>query len=639
MKKAIYLLLLFLFLIIPINVFADEIDYDITNYYVNANILDNGDMEVSELIVLDGTFNGYEREVAYANSVLSKHNPVDFEHDAIYNASGISNYKAYAKYVNDVSFNTFKEQFTELNEVDNTYSAKKGDVYIRDGYNSKIFRMYHRTDDRKTAFLLQYTVDNAIVMHKDVAELYWTFIGNEFTDQIKDLKIKVNLPGRDTSEDFRVWAHIDSKKNVDDLIGEIQKHDNLYALAETPRLTANSPVDIRLTFNKNLIADDSNLDHSNIDAIDGILEIETKRANEANAIREKYKKIYKVAIIISIIGIVYQVISIFYIYKRYDKEYESDFFSDYYREFIEDYNVEVVDYIMNKSITPNAMTASIMNLIYKKNIKAEKMIGEKKDEYKFTFLNFDNVTEEEKVLIDFLFNKVGNQQEFTTVELKKYAKSTKTYDKFTNSFTKWKNSVLSKGKSLNIYESHSGVTAYAALVMGIWVFSFFIFSSFEALNFVLIIDILLSIGIFIYTLTFNKRTKYGNEQFVRWKAFKKFLVDFGTFDVKELPELPLWERYMIYATVLGVAKKVAKDMNVKIKEMNVDESSLTFTDYYFYNSLANDLNNSVNSAINLANATRAAELAASSMSSGSGGGGGFSSGGGFGGGGGGGHGF
>ena len=62
--------------------------------------------------------------------------------------------------------------------------------------------------------------------------------------------------------------------------------------------------------------------------------------------------------------------------KNTNGEYESDFISDYYREFIEDYNVEVVDYIMNKNITPNAMTASIMNLIYKKNIKAEKMIGE-----------------------------------------------------------------------------------------------------------------------------------------------------------------------------------------------------------------------------------------------------------------------
>ena len=637
MKKLIYLLL---FLFIPLNVHADEIDYDITNYYINADILENGDLEVSELIVLNGTFNGYQRDVAYTNSILTRSSSVDFEHDAIYNAAGIKNYSAYAKHVKNVSFNTmFDNDFDTLSIIKGFEGGRSGDLGILSQNDMVLYRMYYRTDHAKTAFLLKYTVDSAVVMHEDVAELYWTFIGNDFTDPIKNLKIKVNLPDKDTSEDFRVWAHIDSKKNVDDLIGEIKKYDDSYVLAETPKLTKNSPVDIRLTFDKDLITDDSNLDHSYVEATDKILEVETKRANEANAIRKKYKKIYKIALIASSIGVVYQLLSIIYIYFRYDKEYESDFISDYNREFIDDYNVEVVDYIMNKNITPNAMSASIMNLIYKKNITAEKIIGDKKNEYKFTFLNFDNVTEEEKILIDFLFNKVGNQKEFTTIELKNYAKSTKTYNKFTSSFTRWKNSVIQKGKQLGIYESHTGVTLYAALVMGICIFLYFVFSSFGALNFMLIIDILLSIGIFIYTLTFNKRTKYGNEQYVRWKAFKKFLVDFGTFDVKELPELPLWERYMVYATVLGVAKKVARDMNVKIKEMNVDESSLTFTDYYFYNSLSRDLSNSINSAVNLANATRAAEIASSSMSSGSGGGGGFSSGGGFGGGGGGGHGF
>jgi ribonucleoside-diphosphate reductase alpha chain len=40
-------------------------------------------------------------------------------------------------------------------------------------------------------------------------------------------------------------------------------------------------------------------------------------------------------------------------------------------------NVEVIDYLMNSNITPNAMSASIMNLIYKKNIKAEKILEQK----------------------------------------------------------------------------------------------------------------------------------------------------------------------------------------------------------------------------------------------------------------------
>ena len=72
---------------------------------------------------------------------------------------------------------------------------------------------------------------------------------------------------------------------------------------------------------------------------------------------------------------------------------------------------------MNSNITPNAMSASIMNLIYKKNIKAEKIL-EEKDGYKFTLLNRDNLNETENYLVDFLFDRVGTNNEFTTSKLK-----------------------------------------------------------------------------------------------------------------------------------------------------------------------------------------------------------------------------
>ena len=57
-----------------------------------------------------------------------------------------------------------------------------------------------------------------------------------------------------------------------------------------------------------------------------------------------------------------------YVYKKYDKERKPKFIGEYNREFIDDYNVEVIDYLMNNTITPNAMSASLMNLIYKKNV-------------------------------------------------------------------------------------------------------------------------------------------------------------------------------------------------------------------------------------------------------------------------------
>ena len=74
-------------------------------------------------------------------------------------------------------------------------------------------------------------------------------------------------------------------------------------------------------------------------------------------------------------------------------------------------------------------------------------------------------------------------------------------------------------------------------------------------------------------------------------------------------------------------------MAVKIKELNIDESTgrnFTFTDYYFINSM---INNNVNSAITGAYRTRDIQYSKSSSSSGGFGGGSSFGGGGFGGGG------
>ena len=113
--------------------------------------------------------------------------------------------------------------------------------------------------------------------------------------------------------------------------------------------------------------------------------------------------------------------------------------------------------------------------------------------------------------------------------------------------------------------------------------------------------------------------------------------DFGRMQEKELPEIKLWEKYLVYATVFGIANKLAKTMEIKVKEF----ADTDFTDLYTINAL-NDMlkvSNVVASSVENAKlvADRAYAVAHSTNSSGSGSGGGFSSGGGsFGGGGGGG---
>ena len=602
---------------------------------MDATILDNGDLEVKELVLAEGSYNWFERDLLYQNAKLADGN--SFSNNRLYNASDIKDVEIKAKNVGRIDFDTFNNDFDNFRLVSVAYNGDKGrytKVNLDGGYR---YRMYYKTESSKTAFYIKYTVKDVVVLHNDVAELYWTFIPDGFENDLHNIKIKVHLPGHDDSNNYRIWAH-------GNLSGEVKKIDNETIYAAIDEVMPKEAVDIRTTFDKSLVNTFEIRKNSNVDALDEIIKVEEERAEIANNLREKLLQRYNIVWYGSIILFILTVILFLFVYLKYGRSPKSNYFSKYNREFIDDYNVEVIDYLMNRNITSNAMSASIMNLIYKKNISAIEIENAKnnKKDYEFTLENRDNLNESENILVDFLFLKVGNNKDnqekmsFTTVDLKKYASGTKTCSTFINSYTKWKNNVLKVGKQENFFEHSTRPILYGVFVLLFAMIIFMLNLTWEVINVLCIIDFILGVFFFIYTIVMYRKTPRGAEHYDKWKAFKNFLRDFGAFNLKELPEIILWERYLVYATVFGLADKVQKSMNVKIKELDI--ANVDYYPSYFYINLGSTINSSVNNAISSAYNRQAANYSNSHSSSSSGGGfgGGFSSGGGFGGGGGGG---
>lgn len=91
---------------------------------------------------------------------------------------------------------------------------------------------------------------------------------------------------------------------------------------------------------------------------------------------------------------------------------------------------------------------------------------------------------------------------------------------------------------------------------------------------------------------------------------------------REVPDIIIWERFLVYATVFGIAEKVIKQL--KMVYPNFDENVMA-DHTMMYMMMNTDFNNSFSSAID--------SSISSAYSSGNGSGGGFSGGGGGGGGG------
>ena len=630
--KKFWSLVLFLILFIPcvVNAKVDDPDYKVKAMYVDATILENGSMNVKELIVLKGDFNGYERELLVNNKNLIATDKFNFEKNAVYNPSSIDVLSVSAKEIDDLEFNQVNEDFSSFKKVNYDAIGSGGSYYQKDIGNKITMRTYNSCYDCQVGFYYEYQVNDVVVIHNDVAELYYTFIGDAFLEDIKSVEIRVNLPKKDDSSLFRYWAH-------GNLIGEIHANsDKSGVITTVDKLKNREALDIRMTFSLSLIRDTETLAKTNLDALDEILKVEEKRADERNKEIAKNKRNLLIVRVISSLYVVALIGITIRIYFKYDKEYDGDFDHQYNREFIDDYNVEVIDYLMNRNITSNAMSASIMNMIYKKNIKLEKA---EKNKDIFILDNKDNLDDCENYLVAFLFERVGKDNKFTLDDLKNYAKGTKTYSNFTSSYENWKNKVVVRAKRENFYETNGGVKALGTLfaILGIFlgVINLILIDGFDFSKLVIIPAIIF----LIYVLSFTKKTIKGANHYKRWKSFKNFLNDFGDFEVKELPEVILWERYLVYAVIFGLASKVQKDMNVKIKEIesmpNVT-TNMSFSDIYLANIISNNISSAINSAVSSAISSSLAKAAAAS---GSGSGGGFSSGGGFGGGGGGGHGF
>ena len=121
------------------------------------------------------------------------------------------------------------------------------------------------------------------------------------------------------------------------------------------------------------------------------------------------------------------------------------------------------------------------------------------------------------------------------------------------------------------------------------------------------------------------------EEGIKLKGLKNFLEDFSRIDDKTAIEVNMWEYYLIYAQILGIADKVAKQFEKLYPELIQDaynEVGCSFTDFLIINSIAHS---SMHAAISSRQRAQSYSSGGGGFSSGGGGGGSFGGGGGGGG--------
>ena len=636
MKKIYFGLILFILVLFPIK--ADALKEGITNYYIDATVLENGDMHVKELFILNGSFNGFERIINFQNpnAPIFDGTIDSFRGSNIYNADGII-----LKTIKNIELDSnvnFDYLYHDGDEFSSVLYANVGDYgkYIfNQRYNGASYKIYNPSNGSEKGFYVEYTLKNVGIMHNDVAEIGWNLFSDELTEYINDLEMIINIPGN--QNELRAWGHGPLNGSTD-LIGK----DKIKLTISD--LNAATAIDVRFVFDKEVISQSTKI--SNVDALDNILIIEKELADEANAIREEaiqqeerkdlIGKVLDIFDIVWIIGLFFIVLEV---YNKYDKEYSSTFKTKYFRDFPTTYGPEIVGYLFKKRISNNDLSAAILNLIAKKVITFEET---KDKDYLLKYNEIDATKQSlslaEVRLTKWLFEEIGQEGTVSMKAIKKDAKNN--YESFLSSYNLWKDLALDQAVKEDFYESKGKIKGISSLYSLLGIILSLISFNYPVVWFISLFAIILSIISLIYFLTLTRRTKKGNEDYTRWNGLKNFLKDFGKFNSRDLPQINLWEKYLVYAVTFGCANTLAKTMKIKFNEMgNSNYTAMdAMFDIHYINMLTGfnrTLNSSVAGAVTTALSTKAV---AESRSSSSGGfGGGFSGGGGsFGGGGGGG---
>lgn len=555
--------------------------------------------------------------------------------------SGITNVQ-----VSDITNGTQKS-FKEINTLmyhvtkDCYYGMKNddGDFEIAWGVgldNSSATRKYQ----------ISYTVEDAVEKYSDYAQLYWQFVGEDFEISSSKITGTITLPTDAKNKDqIKVWGH------TEDLNGEIYAREQNKIIFEVNNFRAGRYVEVRTLFPTDMIISSTRGDESKT-ILDEVVEEETIWANEANS-RRAMKNFINWAIVIAIdIALIFlcllfikNMIKNMKRLKNLKKFIPTEDIL-YFREMPRENSTPAEAIYMYKKIKSElqsndlgkVFSATLLDLKLKKIIDFQVIKDQKAKEVitikildKAASGNLEN--KDEKAILDFLLGAftVNNKEEITVKELQAYIKNHSSKILALQSDIKEgtkaglrKNNLMDKAEEEKYQKVTGALIGYIVALVFTITGGFILFGILE--NIYLLIGVIPFILLSIINLILksvelsriNVFTQEGVNESEKWKGLKKYMEEFSMLDKREVPEIEIWEKFLVYATAFGIADKVLKQLKIVYPDI---ENSMNINTYpSMYLMMNTDFSRSFTDSIS--------SSMSSAYSSASGGGGGFSGGGG-----------
>ena len=484
----------------------------------------------------------------YENGTAIVHQTRDYHFDGSFSWTYIDFKKAGAK---DVTIIDVKDMDTGKPI---SFTTQEDSNHIKVNWNYKAYN-----ENKK--FQVVYSIDGAVKKYQDVSEFYWKLIEDEH-EEIKYLRVDVDLP-KSSSNLFKIFVHSQGKNGKLEFLDE--NKSAYFTLENIPRDTF---VEARILTEPSVFPQIHMISKP---IYEDILK-EEKGIFEGD--KNKTLGIFAFLMIIpSVIYIGIPIVVLIYFYRKYGVEPKVNYQGIYEHEPPIDIPPMALACLLDKpnptiQIAAKGLLATLFDfavrgfLVIKEEKKKFLMFETTVNKFILTKKGKDpklkeKLTKFEWKIFSLFFREISEDGESVdTNEIKNWTRRQHNFSKRLLNFSKSAKSWFEK-KYFKIYvkKSEKAKKKFLTFLLIFGILGF-IFGGFIT-SFFYIPAILI---IYLFSGSISKRTPESTLQVKRWKAFKKMIKDFSEMENAPTTLLHLWDRYLVYAVVLGVAEELLKNL-------------------------------------------------------------------------------
>lgn len=428
-------------------------------------------------------------------------------------------------------------------------SNEPGTYTVDESEDDIVITWHYEAEDMERIFTVSYDLNGAILHGPDWSELFWTWIGSGREKSTPDFEVSIGFPDELSPDSLFFWSRAPA-----DLIEFI--HEGSQLILRGQNISRSQSVPIRILMPVSLFDTDTITNRESTIQLDRIIAEENEIAEREERRAERRAAIAELAPGITMLLSLVSIGIIIFLYRRYGKRYKTNTYSTVSTTMVPGREEpamvgRLLSFYQTHSIH---LTATLFDLARKGWFTLEEEQSEKKWYQSKPVTEFvvtateqpsDEALEEwERMVVDYVNSRLqigksklsevfGSSDSSTMKWYPTWSKEVKSAFKE----RKWKDEESMKGVYLNlIFQSLILILSIVLMVLG---------------GMIGVIALIVSVIALASSTALIRRTKEGEEAYMRWKAYRDGL--------KNADERILFkdrlDRHFVYAIAFGLREK------------------------------------------------------------------------------------